>query len=136
MTNQNIVSKDFTFDLCKDTECKELINNYSANVENGTALIPVQYGIWYIKEKSAPQGYAISSEVVKVELNENGLFVNDNLVETDEELTYSIIYQNSLLPVIQTGYNDNPTIYIAIGCLSLAGLSSMIIYTVKKRRRK
>lgn len=136
LTNQNIVSKDFTFDLCKDTECKKVINNYSANVENGTALIPVQYGIWYIKEKSAPQGYAISSEVVKVELNENGLFVNDNLVETDEELTYSIIYQNSLLPVIQTGYNDNPTIYIAIGCLSLAGLSSMIIYTVKKRRRK
>ena len=133
---QNIISKDFTFDLCKDYECKDVVKNYSANIENGTALIPIYYGTWYIKEKTAPQGYAISSEVVKVKFDAEGLFVNDNLVETDQDLTYSIIYQDSLLPVIQTDFNDNPTIYIVVCSASLLSLVSLLVYETKKSKNK
>lgn len=136
LTMQNIISKDFTFDLCKDYECKEVVKNYSANIENGTALIPIHYGTWYIKEKTAPQGYAISSEVVKVKFDAEGLFVNDNLVETDQDLTYSIIYQDSLLPVIQTDFDDNPTIYIVVCSASLLSLVSLLVYETKKSKNK
>ena len=136
LTMKNIISKDFNFNLCEDYECNKVVKNYSANTENGTALIPIRYGTWYIKEKSAPQGYAISSEVVKVSLNEEGLFINDTKVETDEDLTYSIIYQNSLLPVIQTGYNDNPTIYIIICGTALIIATTVSISFIKKKKRK
>lgn len=141
-TLENIISKDFKFSVCSDNECKNVIAEYNADVETGTTLIDIIYGTTvYIKESSAPQGYLLSPEVVKVSLNSEGLFVNDELVETDEDLLYSIIYQNTLLPVIQesgvqTGYDNNMPIYIAISGISLVGAIAITISLCKKKRRK
>lgn len=141
-TLENIISKDFKFSVCSDIECNDVIAEYNANTETGTTLIDIIYGTTvYIKESSAPQGYLLSPEVVKVTLNSEGLFVNDELVETDEDLLYSIIYQNTLLPVIQesgvqTGYDNNMPIYIAISGISLAGAIAITISLCKKKRRK
>lgn len=141
-TLENIISKDFKFSVCSDIECNDVIAEYNADIETGTTLIDIIYGTTvYIKESSAPQGYLLSPEVVKVSLNSEGLFVNDELVETDEDLLYSIIYQNTLLPVIQesgvqTGYDNNMPIYIAISGISLAGTIAITISLCKKKRRK
>lgn len=146
-TLENIISKDFKFSVCSDVDCKDVIAEYSADVETGTALIDIIYGTTvYIKESSAPEGYLLSPEVVKVSLNSEGLFVNDEKVETDEDLLYSIIYQNTLLPVIQeevepeqgvqTGYDNNMPIYIAISGLSLAGVIAIAISLCKKKKRR
>lgn len=146
-TLENIISKDFKFSVCSDAECKDVIAEYNADVETGTALIDIIYGTTvYIKESSAPEGYLLSPEVVKVSLNSDGLFVNDEKVETDEDLLYSIIYQNTLLPVIQeevepeqgvqTGYDNNMPIYIAISGLSLAGVIAIAISLCKKKKRR
>lgn len=146
-TLENIISKDFKFSVCSDVECKDVIAEYSADVETGTALIDIIYGTTvYIKESCAPEGYLLSPEVVKVSLNSEGLFVNDEKVETDEDLLYSIIYQNTLLPVIQeevepeqgvqTGYDNNMPIYIAISGLSLAGVITIAISLCKKKKRR
>lgn len=141
-TLENIISKDFSFRLCKDENCTEVVDIYNANTEDGTALIPIYYGTWYASEYSAPEGYGISSEIVKIELNDNGLFINNELVETDEDLIYSIMYQNTLLPVIQenpgvpTGYESNMPLYLAIGGISLAGIVTILISLNKKKKRK
>ena len=146
-TLENIISKDFKFSVCSDAECKDVIAEYDADVETGTALIDIIYGTTvFIKETSAPEGYLLSPEVIKVNLNSEGLFVNDEKVETDEELLYSIIYQNTLLPVIQeevepeqgvqTGYDNNMPIYIAISGLSLAGVIAIAISLCKKKKRR
>lgn len=146
-TLENIISKDFKFSVCSDAECKDVIAEYDADVETGTALIDIIYGTTvFIKETSAPEGYLLSPEVIKVSLNSEGLFVNDEKVETDEELLYSIIYQNTLLPVIQeevepeqgvqTGYDNNMPIYIAISGLSLAGAIAIAISLCKKKKRR
>ncbi len=142
-TLENIKSKDFSFRVCKDKDCNEIVGIYKANIEDGTALIPVYYGsVLYASEYEAPEGYGISSEIVKIELNSDGLFVNDEKVETDEDLLYSIKYQNTLLPVIQenpgvqTGYDNGMTLYLALGGLSLAGLATVIIILCKKKKRK
>ena len=113
---------------------------YSADVEKGTALIDIKYGTTiFIKESSAPEGYLLSPEVVKVSLNSEGLFVNDENVETDEDLTYSIAYQNTLLPVIQegvqTGYDNNMPIYIIISGISLSGVIAIALSLRKKKRK-
>lgn len=141
LTLKNIISKDFKFKVCSDAECNNVIAEYNANIETGTALIDVIYGTTvFIVESSAPEGYLLSPEVVKVSLNADGLFVNDELVETDADLLYSIIYQNTLLPVIQegvqTGYDNNMPIYITISGLSLAGAITIAISLCKKKKRK
>lgn len=141
-TLENIISKDFSFRLCKDEKCEEVVDTYNANTEDGTALIPIYYGTWYASEFSAPEGYAISSEIVKITLNDEGLFINDELVETDEDLLYSIKYQDTLLPAIQidngvqTGYETNKTLYLIIGGVSLAGAIAIAISLLKKKKRK
>lgn len=143
LTLENIKSKDFSFRVCKDEGCNEIVDIYKANTDEGTALIPIYYGqVLYASEYEAPEGYLLSSEVVKIELNSEGLFINDELVETDEDLLYSIKYQNSLLPVIQentgvqTGYDNNMTLYIALGSLSLAGIATIIVTLSKKKKKK
>lgn len=135
LSKENIVSKDFSFNLCKDEECNEVISNYQANTTDGTALIDIRYGTYYIKEATAPEGYSLSSEIIKVTLDDTGLYINDDLVETNDELLYSIVYQNSLLPVIQTGIDDNVTTYIAVGGVALIGIIATIISFRKKKKR-
>ena len=135
LTMENIVSKDFSFNVCSDENCNDVIATYGANKNNGTALIDVRYGTVYIKEASAPLGYDLSDEIVKVTLNSEGLFINDNKVETDEDLTYSIIYKDSLLPVIKTGVNMNKTLYLILGGVSLAGLTILAISILRKKRK-
>ena len=139
-TLENIISKDFKFKVCTDIECSKVIGEYSADIEKGTALIDIKYGTTiFIKESSAPDGYLLSPEVVKVSLNSEGLFVNDEKVETDENLTYSIAYQNTLLPVIQegvqTGYDNNMPIYIIISGISLSGVIAIALSLRKKKRK-
>lgn len=143
LTLENIKSKDFSFRVCKDEGCNEIVDIYKANTDEGTALIPIYYGqVLYASEYEAPEGYMLSSEVVKIKLNSEGLFINDELVETDEDLLYSIKYQNSLLPVIQentgvqTGYDNNMSLYIILGSLSLAGIATIIVTLSKKKKKK
>lgn len=136
ITKENIKSKDFSFNICTDRECNNVVKTYNANQEDGTALIDISEGIWYIKEASAPLGYSLSEEIVKVELNDNGLFVNDSKVETDEDLLYSIEYQNYLLPVIQTGVDWDSNLYLAIGGISLASIVGITLIIIKKSKKR
>lgn len=133
-TLENIISKDFSFSLCKDKNCDNVVKEYSANTENGTALIDIRYGTWFIRETKAPEGYGLSDQVIKVELNDNGLFVNDEKVEVNSDLVYSFEYQNTLLPVVQTGLDNNIPLYIIIGGLSLLGIGG-IIYSFRKKKQ-
>lgn len=135
-TLENIISKDFTFSLCKDENCDNVVKEYSANTEDGTALIDIRYGTWFIRETKAPEGYGLSEQVVKVELNSDGLFVDNVKVETNEDLVYSFEYQNTLLPVVQTGIDDSMSLYIIIGSLSLLGIAGVIYSLTKKKNNK
>jgi len=142
-TLENIISKDFKFILCNDSECKNIIKEYNADIETGTALIDIYFGEWYIKESSAPEGYALSPEIVKVVLNVEGLFINDKRVETDEDLLYSIRYQNTLLPVIQedivqTGYDDNLSVislFMGASLISIVLVSCSLIRKSKSKKK-
>ena len=136
LSMENIISKDFSFNLCTDAECENVVDTFYADQATGTALIDIKFGTWFVKEASAPLGYSLSEEVIKVVLNSEGLYVNDELVETDEELTYSIVYQNYLLPVIQTAYDVDANSYIIVGSLSIAGLLVGTVLLCKKKKNK
>ena len=74
--------------------------------------------------------------MIKVELNETGWYVNDNKVDPNDDLVYSVSYQNTLLPVVQTGYEDNQTLYLITGGASLFAILTLGISLYKKKKRK
>lgn len=136
VTGKNIKSNKFEFTSYAQENCADSskIEEIAGNQETGTAEFLIRYGTTYIKESSAPQGYKLSDEVVKVEFTDKGLFVNGKEVKVDDEHRYSIVYQNVLLPSVNTGTTKNTDMMymiIGIGIIAL-GVS---IATVRKIRK-
>lgn len=89
-TMKPVISKKFAFTIYSDPECLNPIATVYADEKTGTATFKdVRYGIWYIKETAAPEGYKLSDEVKKV-------VVDDNLEGVGD--LYSFVYLNTLLP--------------------------------------
>lgn len=135
-TMKNIISKEFEFTSFTDAECKNPIETKQANTKDGTVKFVLNYGTTYIKETKAPLGYSLSPEVVKVEVNDDGLFVNGKKVERSEDLLYSIIYKDSLLPVIQTGAGSDSMLFIVAGLGVLVSLIGILEYRRRNRNKK
>ncbi len=130
LTKKNIISNKFEFTMFSDKECEEEVLTVAGNTEDGTAVFEVKEGTWYIKETKAPQGYKLSKEVVKVEVKDDKLYVNDKEVETDENYLYSIVYQNALLPSLQTGSQNHGGMYFMMMCFSALAFS--VFFMIRK----
>lgn len=133
ITGNNIISKEFEFTMYSDEDLQEEVITKAGNTEDGTALFEITEGTWYIKETRAPEGYKLSDEVVKVEVKDNTMYVNDKEVNTGDDYLYSIVYQNVMLPStqIKTGTHTNTWLFVGIACIS--GLA--IVALVLKRKR-
>lgn len=128
-TGENIKSNKFEFTIFADEQCTQEIKTVNANTKEGTALFEkLTYGTYYIKETKAPKGYELSDEVVKIDINDKGVFANGNQL-TEENGVYSFKYQNSLLPIIATG--DNPMMYVYVAGVLILGVA--IIVLIKKK---
>lgn len=129
ITNKNITNKDFEFTLFSDEECKNIIWTKAGNTETGTAAFQLKdEGIYYLKETKAPKGYLLSNEVVKVEFSGRGLLINDKASKHDEDNVYSIVYQNALMPIINTGVSTSVfgLVTMFVGALAVLVGSSYI----------
>lgn len=136
VTGQNIVSSKFEFTSYAQENCVDSskIEEIAGDEQTGTAEFLIRYGTTYIKESKAPQGYKLSDEVVKVEFTDKGLFVNGKEVKVDDEHRYSIVYQNVLLPSVNTGTSKNKDMmYMMLGVVVIALGAS--IATVRKIRK-
>lgn len=136
VTGQNIVSSKFEFTSYAQENCADSskLETIAGNQETGTAEFLIRYGTTYIKESSAPQGYKLSNEVVKVEFTDKGLFVNGKEVKVDDEHRYSIVYQNVLLPSVNTGTTKNKDMMYMIIGIGIIALGASIA-TVRKIRK-
>lgn len=136
VTGQNIKSSKFEFTSYAQENCADSskIETMEGDPESGTAEFLIRYGTTYIKESSAPQGYKLSDEVVKVKFTDEGLFVNDKEVHVDDNHRYSIVYQNVLQPSVDTGTAKNKDMmYMMLGIVVIALGAS--IATVRKIRK-
>ena len=121
-TGEHIKSNKFTFGIFEDEECTKLIKEACANEFEGTALFEnLRYGTFYIKELKAPLGYKLSDQVVKIEINADGVFADGVSLEETEGI-YSFIYYNSLLPAVQTGNETNYTLLLGIATIAAVGI--------------
>ena len=135
-TKEHIKSNKFTFGIYEDEACTKLIKEVGANTDNGTALFDnLRYGTYYIKEIKAPQGYKLSDQVVKIEINDKGVFADGVSLE-EKDNVYSFEYYNSLLPLIQTGNETNYVLLGSIAVISLIGIITGIITLKKKHTEK
>ena len=78
------------------------------------------------KETKAPKGYMLSDEVVKIEINDKGVFANGEKL-TEENDVYSILYQNSLLPSVFTGDTKSILMYLTMAAIAVVFIAIMII---------
>ncbi len=132
-TNEHIKSNRFVFGIFEDKECTKLIEKAGANEFEGTALFEnLRYGTYYIKELEAPTGYSLSKQVVKIVIDDTGVYADDELLEENDEI-YSFKYYNSLQPIIQTGSDTNIGLLISLALASLTGIALIII---KKKENK
>ncbi len=133
-TGEHIKSNKFVFGIYEDEECTKLIKEVGANIFEGTALFEdLRYGTYYIKENKAPLGYSLSKQIVKVEINENGVFADGVSLEENEGI-YSFEYYNTLLPIIQTGKEYTNQILFGIAIVSsIIALAGIIILKKKNK---
>ncbi len=133
-TGEHIKSNKFEFGIFEDAECTKLIKKAGANENEGTALFDeLRYGTYYIKEIKAPLGYRLSDQVVKIEINDEGVFADGVSLE-EKDSVYSFVYYNSLLPKIQTGNETNYNLIINLMILSLVGIGTGIILLKSKKK--
>lgn len=131
-TKEHIKEKIFSFGIYEDEECTKLIKKVDANLKNGTVLFDnLRYGTYYLKEIEAPTGYSLSQEIVKFEINDRGVYANnENLNEKDG--VYSIDFLNSKLPEIQTSDESKLGILIFVAVISFITANLIIIKMLKK----
>ena len=132
-TGEHIKSNKFTFGIFEDEECTKLIKEAGANEFEGTALFEdLRYGTFYTKELKAPLGYKLSDQVVKIEINDKGVFADGVSLEETEGI-YSFVYYNSLLPAVQTGNETNYALLLGIAAIATVGIIGGTILLKKKK---
>ena len=86
------------------------------------------------KNYGAPLGYKLSDQVVKIEINDEGVFADGVSLEENNGV-YSFEYYNSLLPIIQTGNEMNYALLLVIGAIAITGIIGGIILQKKKKNK-
>lgn len=130
---------DYHARFWKGLEGKFLRSTYlkevNSNKEDGTALFEeLRYGVYYIKETKAPKGYELSTRIVKVEINDKGIFVDDNKVE-EKDNTIEFSFENTKIEVPKTGDESNIKLIGGIVLLSLLGIAYIIIRNHNKNKQ-
>ena len=132
---KEIIKDRFTFAIYEDQECTKLIKEVQSNKEDGTAIFEdLRYGTYYIKETKAPTDYELSNKVVKVEINDKGIFVDDKQMEEKDD-TVEFTFENKKIEVPKTGDDSNIKLFAGIGLLSLLGATYIIIRNHNKNKK-
>ena len=130
-----IIKDKFTFGIFEDENVTKLIKEVESDKETGFVTFEdLRYGTYFIKELKAPKGFNLSNAVVKVEINDKGVFINDNLVEEQDDV-YSFKFENAPIETPNTGDGRNNTLLGIIAGTSAISLAGFGIYELIKRRK-
>ena len=131
---KEVIKEKFTFGLYKDEECKELIMQVDSDKENGTILFDdLRFGIYYVKEITAPKGYNKSDKIIKIEINDKGVFADDKEIEEKENI-YNFEFENAPIETPNTGDESHIKLIAGIMILSILGIVLLAIKLYKKNK--
>ena len=131
---KEVIKESFAFGLYEDEECSKLIKEVYSNKEDGTIIFEdLRYGTYYIKETKQPTNYLLSDIKVKIEINDKGVFMNDQELSENDN-AYGFIFYNQKAPVINTGNEMDYNLITNIMLLSVFGI--IVGITLFKNRKK
>ncbi len=133
---KELIKEKFVFGIYEDEECNNLIKEVKSNKNDGYVIFEeLRYGKYYIKELKAPAGYELSNKVVNIEINDNGVFVDGDLIAENDSI-YNINFENDIIEVPNTGDDRHTGIFALIGGLSAILFVGTLIYDYKKKVKK
>lgn len=131
------ICDDFVFGIYKDENCTELIEEVKSDKETATITFKdLRYNTFYIKEISSPDNYQLSDRVIKLEINDKGVFVNDIQLPKEENKMYSFEFENTKIETPNTGDNSNIKLWITALIVSCILLITFFIIFIKKFMKK
>ena len=99
---KEVIKDKFTFGLYVDKECTKLIQQVDSNAKEGTVTFKdIRYGTYFVKEISAPNGYILSDKVIKVEINDKGVFAGRTELK-EENSIYNFEFLNKKIETPKT----------------------------------
>ena len=133
---KEIIKDRFTFAIYADKECTKLIKEIESNKNDGFVIFEaLRYGEYYIKEIKAPNNYNLSNEVIKVEINDEGVFIDGEQIEEDNDKIYSFEIENTKIETPKTNDNRNQTMLSIIASVSAISLVGIGIYKLIQERK-
>ena len=134
-SNTNEIIKDkFTFGLYEDQECTKLIKSVESDKKFGTVtFLDLRYGTYFIKEENSPNGYVLSDKVIKLEINDKGIFIDGEKIEGENDI-YSFDFYNTPVDTPKTGDNSKITLWAGLLGLSILTLAGIGVREYKKRK--
>ena len=124
------IKVNFRFGIYEDLECTKLIKEVESKEQSGIVIFEdLRYGIYYIKEIEAPDGYLLSDKIVKIEINDKGVWADGELLEDDNSVC-EFTYYNTQIPKIQTGNERNYPLLLSSLLISTSGL----IFLISKKK--
>lgn len=134
-SNTNEVIKDkFTFGLYEDQECTKLIKTVESDKDLGTVTFSdLRYGTYFIKEESSPKGYVLSNKVIKLEINDEGIFIDGEKIEGENDI-YTFDFYNTPVDTPKTGDNSNLALWASLLGIATITLVGMGVHEHKKRK--
>ena len=110
------------------------MKNVKIYKEEGTIIFEdLRYGTFFVKETKAPNGYVISDKVIKIEINDKGVFIDDVKVEGENSL-YTFEFENAPIDTPKTGDDSKTTLYAGVLGLSLLTLVGLGVYEYKRKK--
>ena len=141
-STKETIRDNFKFGIYEDEGCTKLIKEVASNKEDGTVTFEdLKYGTYYIKELKQPHGYKLSDKVLKLEINDKGVFIDNTQIEEKDNI-YSFTFYNDLLQKegllqkIQTGNEINYILLATLMGLSLVGVTTGIVVFKRKNRKE
>ncbi len=132
---KEVIKDNFTFGIYEDENATKLIKEVESDKENGTVIFDdLKYGIFYLKELKAPNEYILSDEIIKIEINDKGVFVNGDAIDASEDGVYSFEFENVKNETPNTGNNSNMTLWIALVAMSAISLIGIGVHEYKKKK--
>lgn len=131
---KKIIKDKFTFGIYKDKECEELLQQVDSNIQEGIVEFKdLREGTYYIKEISSPKNYVLSERIMKLEINENGVFIDEKQIKEDSSI-YTFEFSNKKLETPET--DDNRNIMVWYILLGTSGAVLLILVIYKSRKKK
>lgn len=126
---KNLIKRNFKFGLYSDENCKNLIKEYESKNNGVVTFDNLIYGTYYVKEITAPNGYVKKDDIVKIEINDKGIFINETKIE--DENGYYFSFENTKVNTPKTGDTRRTAL---CGILFTVSLIAFVFMKIKNRK--